>query len=157
MRLNEVLNGVFGPNVCFQGNIRVILLIFLEIFRFFLDRRAANLVQIEWIKSVVLLLGPVESLQFFDRGGVSTRVRSRDRSFVLRGCDFYISSNHPYSSFVVGLLRRTDWAFARPAKAARSRKGRRQNQVVKNCPGQTRNLVKMEVFVGVLVCSQNLN
>ena len=27
----------------------------------------------------------------------------------------------------------------------------------KNCPGQTRSLVKMEVFVGILVCGRNLN
>ncbi len=45
--------------------------------------------------------------------------------------DFYISINSSYSSFVVGLLRRTDWAFAHPAKVGRSRKVRRWNQVVK--------------------------
>jgi hypothetical protein len=38
---------------------------------------------------------------------------------------FYISINGSYSSFIVGLLWRTDWAFARPAKPGRSRKGRR--------------------------------
>ena len=33
------------------------------------------------------------------------------RDFVPQGEDFYISINSLYSSFVVGLLRRTDWAF----------------------------------------------
>ncbi len=45
--------------------------------------------------------------------------------FVLQNEDCYISINSSYLSSVVGLLWRTDLAFTRPAKAGRSRKGRR--------------------------------
>jgi len=62
MRLNEVLNGVFLAECLFLGKYMRNLVDFLEIFQVFLDKRTDNLVQIEWIKSVVLLLGPVESL-----------------------------------------------------------------------------------------------